>query len=364
VGNIEANYKVHGFEDLQLHVNAGMDLSNGRQWTDYDRTSRDHNYFGYTGWSSQKSYNLQLSMYAQYCHDWLGKGTKDAPDHHFDIMGGYEYQHYHTSSDYANYGTYLNDIVNASGVTIHKAGEKYGEISSNTTVTNYKSENFIVSFFGRMNYTLLNRYMLTFTLRDDGSSRFHKDGRWGLFPSLALAWRINDEPFLRDVKAINDFKLRLGWGKTGQQEGIGDYTWIPTYTPNQAYTYYPLGNDGVTYRPGYYVETGSTIGSGGKVMAHAVGHSRSAFRVYQQVYDKDGNPVFNTFVDRNNDGVISDADRYYYYKPDPDVTMGMAHKFIYKNWDLGFTMRASLGNYVYNNILSGSMNTGKGSIYS
>ena len=472
VGNIEANYKVHGFEDLQLHVNAGMDLSNGRQWTDYDRTSRDHNYFGYTGWSSQKSYNLQLSMYAQYSHDWLGKGTKDAPDHHFDIMGGYEYQHYHTSSDYANYGTYLNDIVNASGETIHKAGEKYGEISSNTTVTNYKSENFIVSFFGRMNYTLLNRYMLTFTLRDDGSSRFHKDGRWGLFPSLALAWRINDEPFLRDVKAINDFKLRLGWGKTGQQEGIGDYTWIPTYTPNQAYTYYPLGNKGVTYRPdvynpnltwektttwnagldlsllnnrltfnldyyyrkttdlintvyvaaggnfkntktdnvgslhnegiefattirpivtkdftwemnynvaynknkideltsgtgdSYYVETGSTVGTGGKVMAHAVGHSRSAFRVYQQVYDADGNPVFNTFVDRNNDGVISDADKYYYYKPDPDVTMGMAHKFIYKNWDLGFTMRASLGNYVYNNILSGSMNTGKGSIYS
>ena len=230
VGNIEANYKVHGFEDLQLHVNAGMDLSNGRQWTDYDRTSRDHNYFGYTGWDKQTSYNLQLSMYAQYSHDWLGKGTKDAPDHHFDIMAGYEYQHYHKSSDYANYGTYLNDIVDASGKTIHKAGDKYNELSSNTTKTKYETENFIVSFFGRMNYTLLNRYMLTFTLRDDGSSRFHKDGRWGLFPSLALAWRINDEPFLRNVKAINDFKLRLGWGKTGQQEGIGDYTWIPTYT--------------------------------------------------------------------------------------------------------------------------------------
>ncbi len=466
IGNIEANYKVHGFEDLQLHVNAGMDLSNGKQWTDYTRDSRDHNYFGYTGWDKQSTYNLQLSMYAQYSHDWLGKGTKDAPDHSFNIMAGYEYQHYHKQSDYANWGTYLHDVGD------HKAGDKNEEQSANTTTTLYKTENYLVSFFGRMNYTLLNRYMLTFTLRDDGSSRFHKDGRWGLFPSVALAWRINDEPFLKNVKAINDLKLRLGWGKTGQQEDIGDYTWIATYTPNLNYAYYPMGNDGTTYRPdvynpnltwektttwnagldisllnnrltfnldyyyrkttdlintvyvaaggnfkntmndnigslyneglefattvrpvvtknftwelnynvaynknrinelitgtgdNYYVTTGESVGTGGTVQAHTVGHSRGAFRVYQQVYDQDGKPVFNTFVDRNDDGVISDADKYYYYKPDADVTMGLSNKFIYKNWDLGFSMRASLGNYVYNNVLSGSMNVGKGSIYS
>lgn len=466
IGNIEANYKVHGFEDLQLHVNAGMDLSNGKQWTDWPYNSRENNYFGYTGWQKQNAYNLQLSMYAQYSHDWLGNGTKDAPDHSFNIMAGYEYQHYHNQTDYANWGTYLHDVGT------HKAGDRSQEMSSNTTTTLYKTENFLVSFFGRMNYTLLNRYMLTFTLRDDGSSRFNKDGRWGLFPSVALAWRINDEPFLRNVKAINDFKLRLGWGKTGQQEGIGDYTWIATYTPNTQYTFYPMGNDGVTYLPdvynpnltwektttwnagldlsllnnrltfnidyyyrkttdlintvyvaaggnfkntmpsnvgslhnegiefattvrpivtkdftwefnynvaynknrvdelitgsgaNYYVEAGPSVGTGGQVQAHHVGNSRSAFRVYQQVYDKNGKPLFNTFVDRNNDGVISDGDKYYYYKPDADVTMGLANKFIYKNWDLGFTMRASLGNYVYNNVLSGSMNVGKGSIYS
>lgn len=76
VGNIEANYKVHGFEDLQLHVNAGMDLSNGRQWTDYDRTSRDHNYFGYTGWSSQKSYNLQAFYVCTVQPRLAGQGYK------------------------------------------------------------------------------------------------------------------------------------------------------------------------------------------------------------------------------------------------------------------------------------------------
>ncbi len=478
VGNIEANYKVHGFEDLQLHVNAGMDVSNGKQWTDAPRDSRFYlssattNYFGYTGWSKSNSYNLQLSMYAQYSHDWLGRGTQDAPDHHFDIMGGYEYQHFHNKSDYANHGTYLNDII-VDGQVVHKGGELFNEKSAATTTTLYETENYLVSFFGRMNYTLLNRYMLTFTLRDDGSSRFHKDGRWGLFPSLALAWRINDEPFLRDVKAISDFKLRLGWGKTGQQEGIGDYTWIATYTPNQAHAYYPLGNTGMTYRPdvynpnltwektttwnagldlsllnnrmtfnldyyyrkttdlinevyvsaggnfrnrmtsnigsmhnegiefamtvrpvvtkdftwelnynvaynnneidelvsgsgdNYYVETGGiSAGTGGNIQAHAVGHSRSAYRVFQQVYDKDGKPLENTFVDRNGDGIINDADRYFYYKPDADVTMGLASKFIYKNWDFGFTMRASLGNYVYNDGLAGSVNVGSGSVYS
>ncbi len=467
IGNIEANYKVQGFEDLQLHVNAGMDLSHGKQTTTWSPYSKENNYYGYYGWTKQDSYNLQLSMYAQYSHDWLGNGTKDAPDHHFDIMGGYEWQHYHNKTDYANWGTYPSTSANA--------GQLYNEKSSeHGDVTLMKTENFLVSFFGRMNYTLLNRYMLTFTLRDDGSSRFSKGNRWGLFPSVALAWRINDEPWLRDNKNINDFKLRLGWGKTGQQEGIGDYTYIATYTPNIAHAYYPLLDDGTTYRPdvynpnltwektttwnagidlavlnnrlsfsldyyyrkttdlinsvfvsaggnfgnkmtsnvgslhntglefattvrpivqkdfswelsynvtynknkvdelitgegtNYYVESADgniSSGTGGNVEANAVGQSVNAFHVYQQVYDANGNPIPNTFVDRNNDGVINDNDKYYYYKPTPDVTMGLSNKFNYKNWDLGFTMRASLGNHVYFDTYAGSMNVGKGAVY-
>ena len=467
IGNIEGNYKVQGLEDLQLHVNAGMDISNGKQTTTWSPFSKENNYYGFYGWTNQKSYNLQLSMYAQYSHDWLGNGTKDAPDHHFDIMGGYEWQHFHNQTDYANWGTYPS--------TNTLAGQKFNERSTeHGDITLMKTENYLVSFFGRMNYTLLNRYMMTFTLRDDGSSRFNKNNRWGLFPSVALAWRLNDEAWLRDVKAINDLKLRLGWGITGQQEGIGDYTYIATYTPNIAHAYYPLLGDGTTYRPdvynpnltwektttwnagldlsllnnrlgfsvdyyyrktkdlinsvfvsaggnfgnkmtsnvgslhnsgiefattvrpivtkdfswemnynitynknkvdelltgsgsNYYVDSrdgGISIGTGGNVEANAVGHSVNAFHVYQQVYDTNGKPITNTFVDRNNDGVINDADKYYYYKPTPDVTMGFGSKFLYKNWDLGFTMRASLGNYVYNHNLAASMNVGKGSVY-
>ena len=221
IGNIEGNYKVRGLEDLQLHVNAGMDISNGKQTTTWSPFSKENNYYGFYGWTNQKSYNLQLSMYAQYSHDWLGNGTKDAPDHHFDIMGGYEWQHFHNQTDYANWGTYPS--------TNTLAGQKFNERSTeHGDITLMKTENYLVSFFGRMNYTLLNRYMMTFTLRDDGSSRFNKNNRWGLFPSVALAWRLNDEAWLRDVKAINDLKLRLGWGITGQQEGIGDYTYIAT----------------------------------------------------------------------------------------------------------------------------------------
>lgn len=98
----------------------------------------------------------------------------------------------------------------------------------------------------------MDRYMLTFTLRNDGSSRFHKDKRWGLFPSLALAWRVKEEPFLKNVNWLSDMKIRLGWGITGQQEGIGDYTYIATYTPNIQGAYYDLFGDGRTYRPDAY----------------------------------------------------------------------------------------------------------------
>lgn len=95
---------------------------------------------------------------------------------------------------------------------------------------------------------------------------------------------------------------------------------------------------------------GVTIGTGGTVQAHAVGHPAYAFYVYQQVYDEKGKPIENTFVDRNGDGVINDADKYFYKKPTADVLMGVSSKFVYKAWDFSFTLRASLNNYVYNNV--------------
>jgi TonB-linked SusC/RagA family outer membrane protein len=464
LGNIEVDYAIHGFEDLHLHINAGLDLSNGAQTNDISKYSASNNYYGWWGKNWKDTYNEQLSIYAQYMKDF-------GEIHHFDVMAGHEFQKFHQESDWNGYGIY------PSTNTEH-AGEHFNGPAADQ-VTKYKSENALESWYGRLNYTLLDRYMFTFTMRADGSSRFNwletaDNQQWGYFPSAALAWRINEEPFLRDVKAINDFKLRLGWGITGQQEGIGDYTYIPTYTPNQNnHALYPILGNGETYRPDaynnaltwektttynagidlslyndrlvfnldwyyrktkdlindvyvsagsnfsnvvksnigslhntgfefattvrpiankdwrwevtynltynknkidelitgegadYYVETGGISGGTGlNIQAHHVGNATSAFLVYQQVYDKNGKPIPNTYVDRNGNGFIDTGDRYFYYKPAPDVTMGLGSKLQYKNWDFSFSARANLGNYVYNNVLSGMQNVGPGIIYS
>lgn len=234
MGNIELDYKIHGLEDLHLHVNGGMDISTGKSNKNYSRFDSDNYYFGSNGWNTQDTYNLSLNMYAQYLKD-------INEDHHFDIMAGYEWQHFHKETDYFYCGTYPESNL-----------EHPGEMYMPSENTLYKTENFLVSFFGRMNYSLKNRYLLTFTLRNDGSSRFSKKNRWGLFPSVAFAWKINEEAFLKDVEEISDLKLRIGYGMTGQQEGIGDYTYFASYTPNSQGAYYPAVGNGITYRPDAY----------------------------------------------------------------------------------------------------------------
>ena len=458
VGNIEVDYKIHGFEDLHLHMNAGMDISSGKSnksQSPYTYASGTY-YYGNYGWNTQDTYNLSLNLYAQY--------MKDVADiHHFDIMAGYEWQHFHIKSDYFYYGLYpeTSTKVDADGKPL--AGTYY-QPSENTL---YKSENYLVSFFGRFNYTLMDRYMLTFTLRDDGSSRFSKSKRWGLFPSLALAWKFKEESFLKDVSWVSDAKLRLGWGKTGQQEGIGDYTYIATYTPNSQGAYYPLFGEGRTLRPDAYnpnltwektttwnagldlsfmrdrlslnfdfyhrkttdlintvvvpvgtnfankvtsnigslhntgfefaanwraIQTkdwswqigynltwnknkidelvanggedykilhgGLAVGDSGSdgVKAWHVGKPVEAFYVYQQVYDANGKPIEGQYVDRDGNGILNSDDRYYYKKSTPDVTMGFTSKLIWKNWDFGFSLRASINNYVYNGVEAGNSN--------
>lgn len=455
-GNLELDYKIHGFEDLHLHMNAGMDIKSGKSNKWYSRYNYDNYYYGSQGWNTQDTYNLSLNMYAQYIKDFN-------EDNHFDIMAGYEWQHFHKKTDYYYYGTYPE-------TSIEHANEIYNP-SENTL---YKTENYLVSFFGRMNYSLLDRYLLTFTLRDDGSSRFHKDKRWGLFPSVAVAWKIKNEKILKDVNAVSDLKLRLGWGKTGQQEGIGDYTYFASYTTNKSGAYYPVFGNGSTYRPDaynqdltwektttwnagldfgffndrltasidyYYRKTtdlintvtvsagsnfknkvtsnvgelhnqgielalnwravqtkdwrwelgfnfthntneidkllasddsnykilhgGLAVGDSGSdgIQAYAVGQPVSAYYVYQQVYDESGQPIEGAFVDRNGDGTINSSDRYFYKKADADVVMGFTSKLIYKNWDLGVTLRASLGNYAYNAVEATNSDLSMGRVY-
>ena len=452
IGNADVDYKIHGFEDLRLHLTLGADISEGKQWTDVENSSPAAIYYGNHGWDRITKRNLTLSAYAQYYKDF-------AKVHHFDIMGGYEWQHFWRSQKKSYWGAYPS--TNA---------EKPGEYHD-WSMTRYKTENYLVSFFGRLNYILMDRYYITATLRDDGSSRF-KD-HWQLYPSAALAYKISEEKALKSVDWLSDLKLRLSYGKTGQQDGIGDYNYFAVYAMNTGVgSYYDISGNGTLARPdaydpnlkwettdtynvgfdfgawnqrftvgvdvyfrkttdllnkadvaagtnfkntvmtnigsmenkgvevtlglkplqtdnwywtidynftynhneiteligddpNYFVPTGGIGGGTGvNAQAHAVGHPAYSYYVYQQVYDAKGKPIEGQVVDRNGDGVITESDKYYYKSPMAPVTMGLSSRLEYKKWDLGFSLRASIGNYVFNNLMSGNVNLSAGELYS
>ena len=240
IGNADIDYQVHGFEDLRLHLTLGTDLSKGKQWTTNSPFSSQSLYYGWDGWDQIVKRAYTLSTYAQ--------DYKDINEsNHFDIMAGYEWQHFWRRN--TNYG---HGMYPATSTAVDDNGESLaGKIYNPSNNKPYLTENYLVSFFGRANYTLLDRYLLTATMRYDGSSRFYD--HWALFPSFAFAWEINKEEFLKDVTAISELKLRLGWGKTGQQEGIGDYGWIPTYNYNSGNdSYYDIIGDGSMVLPNTY----------------------------------------------------------------------------------------------------------------
>ena len=230
IGNAQFDYKIHGFEDLHLNLNLGYDISksNGKVFVPDDApqawTGIGNDGQGLDQKYTQKKKNSQLDFYANY--------VKEIGLHAFDVMGGYSWQHFWYSSK--------NDQFNLTGDKIYQ--QSYVE-----------PEYYLISFFGRFNYTLNNKYMLTATLRNDGSSRFSPDNRWGLFPSAALAWRINEESFLKDSKTLSDLKLRLSYGKTGQQDIGGYYDWQPTYTVSRPNADYQFGDEFITtLRPNGY----------------------------------------------------------------------------------------------------------------
>lgn len=153
-----------------------------------------------------------------------------------DLTAGYSWQHFKREGDSFTRG-------------FSDATHPYQENEPESWIT----ENYLVSFFGRANYTLLDRYLLTFTLRNDGSSRFEGDNKWGLFPSAAFAWKMKEEFFLKDIDALSDLKLRVGWGVTGQQDIGNDYPAQAKYMLSSTGSYYPIGGVFLpTLRPDAY----------------------------------------------------------------------------------------------------------------
>ena len=223
VGNAQFDYKFKFLEGLRANLNLGLDYSTTSGWNISEQNSEiswhDKVQNGSGAWEkyTQKREDKTLEFYLAYARELKEINSR------FDVLGGYSWQHFYNET--TNYKI-SND----------------GKETDFTTTPLFKTESYLVSFYGRLNYTFMDRYLLTFTLRDDGTSRF-QNNKWGLFPSAAFAWRINEEPFLRDVNWLSNLKLRLGYGVTGQQNiGQGDYPSIPTYHTNQAGSYYWFGN--------------------------------------------------------------------------------------------------------------------------
>ncbi|GHT74261.1 SusC/RagA family TonB-linked outer membrane protein [Bacteroidia bacterium] len=443
IGNIQFDYKMHFLPELRANLNLGYDISNSEGNTYYLPWAPDKFTQGEGGERSkgkQDKRNLLLEFYLNY--------AKEFKSSRLEVMGGYTYQDWKTT-DY-NY------------ITTDYAGDYI--VSTPTYPTN-PYQNTLISFYGRLNYSLMSKYLLTATIRQDGSSRFSKNHRWGTFPSVALAWRINEEDFLKGFDKLSNLKLRLGYGITGQQDGINDYDYIPVYSLSDLNAQYQLGDQFYQgYRPsGYdkdhkweqtattnvgldwgffnnrlyggvdyyfkktkdllntidipmgvnftnritknigsmenngvevtlgvvaidtkdmrwdmgfnatfnhtkitqlttanaagsnYVGTptgGISGGTGNNIQMHSVNHAPNTFYLYKQLYFEDGTPVEGAYADLNGDGVVNEQDKYFVHKPEPDVFLGFNTNFTYKKWSAGTSLRASIGNYMYNNTFS------------
>lgn len=248
MGNVQLDYKIHGFEDLRVNLNLGYDLARteGTKYSELGsilsmRNGAQDYYENY----ANNNANTLLEFYANY--------NKEFGIHHLDVMAGYSWQHNYVKYDNIQY--YNND---RSNVYLDNPTDR--------------KEYYLVSFFGRVNYSLNSKYLFTVSLRDDASSRFSKSNRWGLFPSAAFAWNIAEENFLKESDTpISSLKLRLGWGQTGQEDiGIDRcYAYQAKYTQSSALaTRIPWGNGYIytlapnAYNPDIKWETTETYNVG------------------------------------------------------------------------------------------------------
>lgn len=476
-GNLQLDYSMHFLPELHANLNLGYDVSKTNETNATAANSaeawKNHEHYGggYKTDTYQFKSNTMLEFYLNY------KKEFDAASQMVDVVGGYTWQRTYNEGHYSgangnagvrtspglNYPTLVDGkyYMDQNDATVDLVGKPFQAdgISSDGNY-HWKDHLQLLSFYGRVNYGLLDRYLLTFTVRGDATSRFSKNNRWGVFPAAALAWKLNNEAFLESASGwLSDLKLRLSWGQTGQQEvgnsinympmyaiaspsvsypnGLGgwylpvyargynpDLTWETTTTYNAALDfgflnnritgnieYYhrkttdllafvavPAGssttnmlNRNIGSLENYGVEfniqarpivtkdftwtlnynvgwnhneitelTGNSVfkvggisgGNGNTVQIHAVGHPANSFYLFQQVYDENGAPLEGVYVDQNGDGQIDEADKIINKSPDPKVTMTFGSQFRWKSWDLGFNIRASIGNYVYNNVLS------------
>ncbi len=443
ISNAVIDYKLHFFPDLHAIANFGYDYSKGHGNAEVN-DSAAMSYKGFTA-TNGTLHGGQRTQYRTdnnnlYANFYLNYTKNINTKNRIEVMAGTEYQDYLTT----NYG--------------------FKSYAYDTAVTSYpqypfdKPRNKIMSFLGRANYTYNNMLFITASFRRDGSSKFIAKNRWANFPSAAIGWTISELAALKNSKTLSNLKLRLGYGVTGQQDGIGDYDYISYYGLSDVRAQYQFGTTFYQmYRPGgyyanrkweqtattniaidygflnnringsiefYYKKTtdllnritqpaftnfsntivanvGSMenkgvefsinvqpvknkdwvwdvsfnatvnknkitkltinddpkyvnqiagIGGLGGVQANSVGHERGSFYVFKQVYDKTtGRPIENLYEDINRDGLLNSSDLYIFKSSIPKSFYGFNTSLSYKKWSGGFNLRASAGNYMFNN---------------
>lgn len=235
IGSMDVDYKVHFLPDLKLHATIGADYAKGdgtiyvpgyaAQAFNKDESLSGSDY----KYGPQKNENRLLTLYANYAKYFENIKSN------VDLTAGYDYQFWKST-------TPLYYTKSAAGTTL-----------STVKASDYR--HVMLSYYGRVNYSFDGKYLLTATVRRDASSRFSKDTRWGTFPSVALGWTLTEEPWLKDNKVVSNLKLRASYGVTGQQEGIGNYNYLPVYTSSVTGAEALINGQYITtYRPEAYVE--------------------------------------------------------------------------------------------------------------
>ena len=234
IGSMDVDYKVHFLPDLKLHATVGADYAKGdgtihvpvyaAQSYNKDESLGGSDY----KYGPQKNENRLLTLYANYA-----KYFEDIKSN-VDLTAGYDYQYWKST-------TPLYYTKSAAGTNL-----------STVKASDYR--HVMLSYYGRVNYSFDGKYLLTATVRRDASSRFSKDTRWGTFPSVALGWTLTEEPWLKNQKVLSNLKLRASYGVTGQQEGIGNYNYLPVYTYSVTGAEAFINGQYInTYRPEAYV---------------------------------------------------------------------------------------------------------------
>lgn len=231
IGNIQLDYKLHFFPDLHVLLNLGVDNAFGKgddiidslSATNYKTAGRFTHY-------AQKKTNSLADVSLFYTKDVKSIASK------VDFLVGHSYQEFVTKV--YNFPAFGRNRIIIPGSTPNFQTDK----------PEYRLE----SYFGRANFTVADKYLLTATLRRDASSKFAPENRVGYFPSVAAAWKLKDE-FFKGSRTVSDLKLRLGWGITGQQDGIAYYSYLPRYTLSNSSALYQFGDAYYNYlRPEGY----------------------------------------------------------------------------------------------------------------